>query len=55
MDANILEEEIKKWNLPDVKTLEDLKSKPDFDLNQLTDNITQQKAEEFIVSHAKIS
>ena len=50
-----MEAEIKKWNLPDVKNLEDLKARPEFDLTQLSGNIKQQKAEEFIISKAKIS
>ena len=50
-----LEAEIQKWQLPDVKSLADLKAKPEFDLTQLTNSITQQKAEELIISKAKIS
>jgi trigger factor len=50
-----IEEEIKKWSLPNINSIEDLKKQQLFSLESIRAAISERKAYDFVIENAKIS
>jgi hypothetical protein len=50
-----VEEEIKKWNIPNLTSIADLQKQRVFDIEGIKGAIRERKAYDFIIENAKVS